>query len=191
MWTRPTTVGWIAGVDVPAVIWFDLGREATVTELRFHTASGLDAGVVEVGLQVFVSLDDQTYVLAGKLPAPRPKPGGGRYPITLRVPLNRNDTRARYVAIVAMAPAPHYFVFVDEIELIGTIPAHPNSILPIQVGVSPSGAKGLQQLFAGGNRAANLASSLTAPVKRHIAHWPAQKREAQGKDLEVFAQAST
>ena len=186
LWTQKSTVGWIAGVDVPVVIWFDLGREATVTELRFHTASGLGAGVVEVGLQVFVSLDDQTYVLAGELPAPRPK--GGGYPITLRVPLNRNDTRARYVAVVAMPPAPHYFVFVDEIELIGTIPAHPNSILPIQVGVSASGAKGLQQLLAGGNRAAKLASNLTAPVKRHIANWPAQKREAQRKDLKVFAQ---
>ncbi len=191
LWMQKSTVGWIAGLGAsdsgPVVIHFDLGAEATLSELRFHSAGGGAAGVVEVGLKLFVSLDDQTYVLAGELPAPRPK--GGGYPITLRVPLTRNDTRARYVAVVAMAPAPHYFVFADEIELIGTIPAHPSSILPIQVGVSASGAKGLGQLFAGGNRAAKLASSLTAPVKRHIANWPAQKRDAQGKDLEVFAQA--
>ena len=46
LWMQKSTVGWAAGIDVPVVIWFDLGREATVTELRFHTASGLDAGVI-------------------------------------------------------------------------------------------------------------------------------------------------
>jgi hypothetical protein len=97
-----------------------------------------------------VSLDDKTYVLAGELPAPRPKAGAGRYAITLQVPLN--GARARYVAVVALAPPPWAFVFADEIEVIGTIPALPGSTLPIQTGILASGAKGMQQLLAGGNR---------------------------------------
>jgi hypothetical protein len=189
LWMQKSAVCWIAGVNVPVVIRFDLGREATMTELHFHTAGGIHAGVVEAGLQVFVSLDDETYVLAGELPAPPPKAGGGYYPITLRVPLDLNDTRARYVAVAAMAPAPHYSIVVDEIELKGIVPARPGSSLPIQTGLSAGGAKGLQKQLAGGNRAVSLASSLTLPVRRHIAHWPAPQREAQREELETFVQA--
>ena len=84
LWMQKSTVGWIAGVDVPVVIHFDLGAEATLSELRFHSAGGGGAGVVEVGLRVFVSLDDQIYVLAGELPAPRPRPA--KLPSTMFAP---------------------------------------------------------------------------------------------------------
>ena len=59
MWNNPSCVGWIASINVPTVMHFDLGQEATLSELRFNTAGGGGAGVVEVGLRIFVSLDDR------------------------------------------------------------------------------------------------------------------------------------
>ena len=183
MWTRQSTVGWAVGLEVPVVIRFDLGQEATVKEVRFATASGIDAGVVVVGLRVFASLDDRTYVLAGELPAPAPKSQTGRYAVRLSVPL---DTRARHVAIVAVAPKPHPFVFVDEIEIIGKRPADPKSQLPVQGGVRASGAEGLQQLLAGGRRSANLLADLSGPFDQHLACWPEASADAQRAELKTL-----
>jgi len=186
MWMFPSTVGWAAGIDVPVVIHFDLGEEATLSELRFNSAGGGGAGVVEVGLRVFVSLDDQSYVLAGELPAPPPpaKEEQVRRGVQLRVPLQ--NARARHVAAVAMAPAPHYFVFVDEIEIIGTTPADPASIVPILSAIPAAGAKGLQEVLAGGRRASNLLNDLVRPVEQHIACWPENEAAAQREELDAF-----
>ena len=186
MWMFPSTVGWAAGIDVPVVIHFDLGEEATLSELRFNSAGGGGAGVVEVGLRVFVSLDDKNYVLAGELPAPPPPPKEKqvRRGALLRVPLN--GTRARHLAVVAMAPAPNYFVFVDEIEIIGKTPADPTSIVPILSAIPATGAKGLQEVLAGGRRGANLLDHLVGPVERHIACWPEKEARAQREELDAF-----
>ena len=186
MWTFPTTVGWIAGIDVPVVIHFDLGQETTLSELRFNSAGGGGADVVEVGLRVYVSLDDRSYVLGGELPAPPPPPEDQkrRIGVQLRVPLN--GARARYVALAAMAPAPHYFVFVDEIEVLGRAPADPGSGLPILSAIPARGAPGLQEALAGGRRASNLLGSLVAPVERHIRCWPEKQARAQQGELEEF-----
>jgi len=69
-YTAGPTVGWGAGINVPVVIGFDLGEPATLSELRFNTTGGGSAGVVDVGLRVFVSLDNQSYVIAGERPPP-------------------------------------------------------------------------------------------------------------------------
>jgi hypothetical protein len=57
MWMFPITVGWAEGVDVLVIIHFDLGDEATVDELVFNSCGGGGAGVVQIGLRVYVSLE--------------------------------------------------------------------------------------------------------------------------------------
>ena len=129
------------GVDVPAVMLFDLGQEATLDELRFNSVGGGAAGIVEVGLRVYVSLDGQSYVPTGALSVPAPPPEEQqqqRIGVQLRVPLSK--ARARYVAVGTMPPPPYPFVFVDEIELSGAIPADPQSVIPIQAAIRASGA---------------------------------------------------
>ena len=153
MWVNKSCVGWASGIDMPIVMQFDLGEEATLSELRFTTCGGGGAGVVEVGLRVFVSLDDQAYVPAGEHKAPAPKAGQSeRYGVQIKVPLG--GARARYIAVAAMAPAPHYFVFVDEIQFMGRRPADSTSQLPVQSALTASGARPLHELLAGGTRAA-------------------------------------
>lgn len=182
MWVNKSCVGWASGIDVPIVMQFDLGEEATLNELRFNTCGGGGAGVVEVGLRVFVSLDDQAYVPAGEHKAPVPKAGQNeRYGVQIKVPLG--DARARYVAVAAMAPAPHYFVFMDEIQIMGRRPADAASQLPVQSALIASGARSLQELLAGGKRAGNLMEYLTRPVLRHIENWPAELAAAQKRDV--------
>jgi len=176
MWMHLSCVGWARGINVPVVMHFDLGQEATLSELRFNTAGGGGAGVVEVGLRIFVSLDDKSYVLAGEHTAP-PTPGNIRVGVQVKTPLNA--ARARYVAVVAMAPAPHYFVFVDEIEIIGKIPADPKSIVPILSAIPAGGARGLQEVLAGGRRASDLLGDLVAPVERQIACRPEDEARAR------------
>jgi len=185
MWMNLSCVGWARGINVPVVMHFDLGQEATLSELRFNTAGGGGAGVVEVGLRIFVSLDDQDYVLAGEHVAPAPIDGQqARIGVQIKTPLN--GARARYVAVVAMAPAPYYFVFVDEIEIIGKIPADPKSIVPILSAIPASGARGVQEVLAGGRRASDLLDDLVAPVERQIACWPEQQARAQRDELKEF-----
>ncbi|MFH0964948.1 MAG: hypothetical protein V2A58_13190 [Planctomycetota bacterium] len=186
MWMFPSTVGWSAGIDVPVVILFDLGEEATLSKLLFNTAGGGGAGVVEVGLRVYVSLDDKSYVLAGEHTAPPPPAEGEDVRVGVRVKVSLNGARARYVAVVAMAPAPYYFVFVDEIEVIGEVPADPNSIVPILSAIPASGARGLQEVLAGGRRASNLLGNLVAPMERQIACWPESEARAQRDELAEF-----
>lgn len=188
MWMNKSCVGWASGVDVPIVMHFDLGEEATLSELRFNTCGGGGADVVEVGLRIFLSLDDKTYVPGGKHQAP-PSPTHGRdvrEGVQIRVPLG--DARARYVAIAAMAPPPYYFVFVDEIEILGRRPADARSQLPVQSALTASGAQQLQELLAGGRRAGKLMECLTDPVEQHIKCWPAKHAEAQRRQLEAARQ---
>jgi hypothetical protein len=71
LWFLQSTVGWTAGVNVPVVVLFDLGQEASLSSLLFNTTGGGNAGVHEAGIRVFVSLDDQSYVLAGERPGLR------------------------------------------------------------------------------------------------------------------------
>jgi len=187
MWTNTSCVGWGLGLDVPAVILFDLGEEATVNELRFNTCGGGSADVVEVGLRIFMSLDDKTYVPGATHTAPTPEEGANdRFGIQIKVPLG--GARARYVAIAAMAPAPFYFVFVDEIEIYGHRPADARSQLPVQSALTASGAQQVQELLAGGKRAGNLMEYLTRPVARHIENWPAGHAEAQRRELRAARQ---
>ena len=190
MWMNKSCVGWAAGVDVPVVMLFDLGEEATLDELRFNTCGGGGAGVVEIGLRVFMSLDDKTYVPAAAHRAPTPQEGqSDRFGVQIKVPLGA--ARARYVAIAAMAPAPFYFVFVDEIEISGRRPADPRSQLPVQSALTASGAQGLQEVLAGGKRAGKLMAYLTAPVARHIKSWPAAHAEAQQRELQAARQRAS
>ena len=76
IWHDKPTVGWSAGVNVPVVIWFDLGEPATLSELRFGTTGGDGAGVVDVGLPIFVS----RYVIAGERPRERKNSNRPRLP---------------------------------------------------------------------------------------------------------------
>ena len=187
MWMNRSCVGWAAGIDVPAVTHFDLGAASTLEELVFNTCGGGGAGVVEVGLRVLVSLDDQSYVTAAEHVAPSPAAGASaRVGIQLKVPLN--GVRARYVAVAAMPPAPHYFVFVDEIEVIGTRPADPASNLPVQGAVFASGGREIQEILAGSRRAVKLLKFLTAPVERHVTCWPRRQAEEQRQDLAAARQ---
>ena len=183
MWMNLSCVGWARGINVPVVMHFDLGQEATLSELRFNTAGGGGAGVVEVGLRIFVSLDDASYVLAGEHPAPAPPTHGKDVRTGVQVKAPLNGARARYVAVVAMAPEPYYFVFVDEIEVMGKIPADPKSIVPILSAIPASGARGLQEALAGGRRASDLLDDLVAPVERQIACWPEEQARAQRDEL--------
>jgi hypothetical protein len=186
MWMFPTTVGWSPALDVPVVVHFDLGEEATVNELVFNSCGGGGAGVVQPGLRVLVSLDDESYVPAGEMPAQPSPPEGKRTQtaVQLRVPLK--GARARYVAVVAIPPKPFYHRFVDEIEVYGKVPADPTSILPIQTAITATGAQGLQELLGGGRRAQALLDYLVTPVERHINCWPENLAEVQRSDLNEF-----
>jgi len=187
MWMNKSTVGWTPGVDVPVVIQFDLGEEATLDELVFNTCGGGGADVVEVGVRVFVSLDDKNYIPAAEHVAPPAEAAGNeRTGVQIRLPLN--SARARYVALASKAPPPFYFVFVDEIEIHGRIPADPASSLPVLAAVPASGAKGLQGALSGGTRAVNLLKDMTAPMKKHMRSWPAELAESQRKDLAAAKQ---
>jgi hypothetical protein len=172
IWGDKPTVGWALPLNEPAVMGFDLGEPATLTELRFNTTGGGGAGVVDVGLRIFGSLDDTTYVLLGERPPPSPSAAdqGTIRGVQMVVPLH--GVMARYVAVVAMAPAPFYFVFVDEIEIVGTAPADPRSSLPVLTGITASGAKGIQLVLAGGLRASQYMGNLLAPLAAHLRSWP-------------------
>jgi hypothetical protein len=187
IWPLKSTVGWVAGVRVPVVIWFDLGAPSTLVEVRFNTTGGGGAGVVDVGLQIYASLDDKSYVLAGERPAP-PLPAPGKEStrgIQMRVPLN--NVKARFLAVVAMPPAPHYFVMVDEIEVRGHAPADSSSVLPALPPLAASGAKGLQELFAASERAAEETRNLCAPVAAQLPFYPGPEADSQRRELATFA----
>jgi len=187
MWMNKSTVGWAAGVDVPVVIQFDLGEEATLEELVFNTCGGGGAGVVEIGVRVFVSLDDKHYIPAAEHVAPPAgEAGNDRTGVQIRLPLN--GFRARYVALASKAPPPFYFVFVDEIEIHGRVPADSKSALPVLAAVPGTGAKGLQGTLSGGTRAVNLLRDMTGPVLQHVEAWPAEQAEAQRKELSAAKQ---
>ena len=51
------------------------------------------------------------------------------------------------MAIAAMAPPPFYFVFVDEVEILGRILADAGSQLPVQSALAASGAQQLQEVL--------------------------------------------
>ena len=183
IWRDKPTVGWGAGVNVPVVIWFDLGEPATLSELCFGTTGGGGAGVVDVGLRIFVSLDNKNYVIAGERPPPDAASAdqGTIRGIQMVVPLG--GAKDRYVTVVAMAPPPFGFVFVDEIEIMGVKPADPKSFLPVQPGMPATGAQDLQQVLAGCRRSLDKLNDLTAPIERHIRQWPQDHRQAQQRDL--------
>ena len=128
MWKQPGSVGWISQAGVPVMVLFALKAEASLSELRFCTVGGGGAGIMDPGVQVYGSLDGKTYKLIGEVALPKiPVP-----PIialtTKRIPLK--DARAKYVLVVATPPAPTYFVFTDEIEIFGRVPANADSKLP-------------------------------------------------------------
>ncbi len=182
-WGSKPTVGWSAGLNIPVVVRFDLGEAATLSELRFNTVGGGGAGVVDVGLRIYGSLDNQDYIPIGKRKPPSAAEAdkGTRRSIQMVVPLN--GAKARYVAVAAMAPDPYGFVFVDEIELMGALPADPKTILPIQPGIPGGSAKELQQTLAGGRRSLDKLNSLVAPIERHIRQWPKEHAQAQEREL--------
>ncbi len=186
IWGDKSTVGWAMPLNEPAVMWFDLGEEATLSELRFNTCGGGGAGVVDVGLRIFGSVDDKNYIPIGeRLPPGAAEADQGTIRgVQMVVPLN--GVKARYVAIAAMAPAPWYFVFVDEIEIMGIAPADPRSTLPVLTGISASGAKGIQQVLGGGLRTSQYMTNLLAPVKQQIASWPEAVAAQQKTDIDLF-----
>lgn len=189
-WRSKSTVGWSAGVNVPVVIRFDLGREATLSELRFHTIGGGGAGVVDVGLKIYGSLDNKDYIPIGERTPPSESEAdkGIRRSTRMVVPLD--NAKARYVAVAAMPPSPWYFVFVDEIEIYGHVPADPKSILPIQPGIPGTSAEELQGVLSGGRRSFILAGNLVALLDHQIASWPPSSAgEARHDRDEFLAQA--
>ena len=122
------------------------GAEATLSELRFNTTGGGSAGVVDAGLRVCVSLDSRNYVIAGRaIPDAAAADLGICRGVQMVVPLS--SAKARYVAIAAMSPAPHYFVFVNEIEILGVTPADPKSFLPVQPGLSATAPRSYSRLW--------------------------------------------
>jgi hypothetical protein len=185
-WGSKPTVGWCAGVNVPVVVRFDLGEAATLSELRFNTVGGGVAGVVDVGLRIYGSLDNQDYIPIGerKPPSVAEADKGTRRSIQMVVPLN--GAKARYVAVAAMAPATWYFVFVDEIELMGVLPADPKTILPIQPGIPGGSARELQGVLSGGRRSFILAGNLVAPMERQVSSWPTSLASDARKDRDAF-----
>ena len=186
IWMLTSCVGWYAGESAPVVILFDLGREATLSELRFNTTGGGGAEVQDVGLRVFVSLDDCDYVFAAEFPTPPAIPAEETTIRGVQRRVALADARARYVAVSAAPPPRHNYVFVDEIEIMGRTPADPASGLPVQPSIEASGAEGLREVLSGGRQAARLLLSLTAPVYRHIGNWPAELAGAQREDLDTF-----
>jgi hypothetical protein len=139
-------------VDEPAVIRFELKEEATLSELVFNTIGGGGSGVLTVGLRVYGSLDNKSYVLIGELPAPKPPAEDKKTTILVKMRVPLLQARAKYVAVAAMAPAPGYLVFVDEIELHGAMPADPKSALPKVPGIQGSSAQELQEVLAGAKK---------------------------------------
>jgi len=65
---QKSCVGW-HGADQGVAVLFDLGKAANLSKLRFNTAGGGLAHINYPSLQVHVSLDDKSYILAAKLPA--------------------------------------------------------------------------------------------------------------------------
>lgn len=187
LWMLPSTVGWSASNTSPALILFDLGREATLSALRVNTVGGGSAGVQDVGVRVYVSRDNHSYVFAREFPTPRPVPKEKHTirSVERQVPLG--SVRARYVAVTLSPPERYSHVFADEVEIIGHVPADPASALPAQAGVTASGAKELHEAFSGGQRLMSILVNLTAPVEQHMANWPASLAEAQRDDLKALA----
>jgi len=186
IWMLKSCVGWYAGESAPAVILFDLGAEATLSELRFNTTGGGGSGVQDVGVCVYVSLDDRDYVLAAEFPTPPAIPADKTTIRGVQRRLALGQARARYVAVSAAPPSKHTYVFVDEIEIIGHTPADPTSGLPVQPAVTASGVEELRHVLSGGRQAAELLASLTAPVHRHVACWPTDAARAQRDDLDAL-----
>ena len=190
IWMQESCVGW-HGADAGVVVLFDLGEAATLSELHFNTTGGGTAHVMDAGLQVYVSLENEEYVLAGELPVP-PVPPEDKWMtrgVQVRVPLN--DAKARYVAVVAKPPWPYHYVFVDEIEIVGQSPAKAKSRLPALPAIRASGAEGLREALSGRSWTADLAANLIAPIERHTACWPADAAGAQRKDVELWRRRAT
>ena len=128
MWKQPSSVGWISKANVPVVVLFELKEEATLSELRFYTVGGGGAGIMDPGVDVYGSLDGKTYNLIGEMAIPKIPTPPTIALIPKKIPLK--DARAKYILVVATPPAPTYFVFTDEIEIFGRMPANADSKLP-------------------------------------------------------------
>ncbi len=186
MWVNPATAGWGEGVNIPAVILFDLGELASLSNLKFYSAGGGGAGVWEVGIRVFTSLDGQSFTFADEYvapPPPDPLPTD-RYGIILQVPLN--NTLARHVAIVPMPVEPITFIFVDEMELFGSIPPDPGANAPTGFSITGSTAQELQQVLQGGLRASLYLEDLFASIDNHLPVWPEPQASDQANDMDSF-----
>ena len=188
IWVQKSCVGWY-GADAGVVMLFDLGETGTLSSLRFNTVGGGGADVNYPGLEVYVSLDGERYVLAGESSAP-PVPPKDKWTTHVRqieVPLK--GINGRYVAIRAFPPKFYLYVFVDEIEIVGQTPARGDVSVPaLSTIVSASGAKGLQEALAAKRDMVMLVGSLTAPIERHIGCWPAAAAAGQHEDLKQFQQ---
>ncbi len=183
IWTDKATVGWAVGVDEPVLIWFDLGGMAKLDKVVLNTTGGGGAGVVFVGWTVYVSSDDKTYTVAGELPAP-PVPAEEDYYTEgrqMEVPLR--GVRGRYVAIVALPPPPFYFTFLDEVQVMGTMPAPASASPPIGPSIVASGSAELGKLLKAQREVGRLMDSLTAPLASQLSEWPAAERNAQLQDV--------
>ncbi|MCK5813754.1 MAG: hypothetical protein KAH03_05835 [Cocleimonas sp.] len=145
MWKVKSTVGWVSKPDVPIVIMFKLKEEASLSKLMFNTVGGGGSGIMDPDIAVYGSLDNKSYVPLGKSIASTTPDPITTYLLKKTIPLQQ--TRAKYIAVVATPPAPSYFVFVDEIELFGNIPASPSSKLPTSSNISGSSAKDLYEIF--------------------------------------------
>ena len=130
MWKQPGSVGWISQANIPVVVLFELKEEATLSELRFYTVGGGGAGIMDPGVEVYGSLDGKTYKLIGEIAKPKIPTPTTIALIPKKIPLK--DVRAKYVLIAATPPAPTYFVFTDEIEIFGRMPANADSKLPVE-----------------------------------------------------------
>ncbi len=148
MWKVKSTVGWVSKPDTPIVILFELKQEATLSELTFNTVGGGGAGIRDPEIAIYASLDNKNYIPLAKLAASAVPKKETTYLLKKKIPLE--GARAKYIAVVATPPAPSYFVFADEIELFGKIPATASSHLPNAPTILASSAKELQEIFKKG-----------------------------------------
>lgn len=187
MFTDITALDWQHGIDAPLVILFDLGGEATVSEVRVYTSGGGHAGITEPGLRVLTSLDNKAFFFASKSPAPLPPETREHRPVIKVAKLD--NCRARYVAISLLprrSPITNYRMVTDEIEIMGMMPADETSMLPIGRSIKASGAEEVQGVLAEGIRAKNRFKNLSASLKTHRTMWPKPLAEAQEKEIAAF-----
>ena len=173
------------GPYVPAVVWFDLGQPATLSRSVFNTTGGGAAGVVYVGVQVLVSLDDKHYTLAGQQPSAGAARGQAihRWKADHRLP----PTHARAVC-GGRRPAAQALLlrFYRRNRTLRHRSARKSTNLRTGSTFQASGCKALQALLARQQRVRRLVASLTSPIASQATQWPEPEKMQELSDVRRF-----